>query len=202
MTSHQHVIYGLYLPDQVDVILYAGSWCAATVDERLRQHHAGECRTTTKMAAKQGIDPKHLRMRILVYWTSGVELSPEGKIIFALQAQGQSRWNSPHAFSTEDSRRGARKLNETWGKSAAAHEMHVRNGHLFARRTNQTWGKTPEAHQAEARGARKQREIWGQTPEAHKAFARNGRLANCVRHHAGRPKVDRLCAECAAKVKP
>ena len=150
MTSHQHVIYGLYLPDQVDVILYAGSWCAATVDERLRQHHAGECRTTTKMAAKQGIDPKHLRMRILVYWTSGVELSPEGKIIFALQAQGQSRWNSPHAFSTEDSRRGARKLNETWGKSAAAHEMHVRNGHLFARRTNQTWGKTPEAHQAEA----------------------------------------------------
>jgi len=281
----QHAIYGLYLPDQPDVILYAGSWRVATLDERLRQHREGKAPITRKMATKSGVNTGDLRMRVLDYWMSGGD-NPEGEITIVLQAKDQCRWNFPHALSTEDSRRGVctangrmspeeRKQNARkgglataagWSKTPRGHAVHVRCGHIGGpiggpigiRKTNETWGKTPEAHEHRVRigriggaisgpinaakishedrvrgartanarmtpeqrqenarkgglvggrkggliGMRRMMGTWGLTLEAHDARVQAGYLRACVRWHPDRPKIDRLCAECAAKAAP
>ena len=264
MKRHQHAIYGLYLPDQPDVILYAGSWRVATLDERLRQHRDGECRTTAKMAVRGGVETSDLRMRVLAYWISGADLNPEGEIVLGLQMQGQCRWNHPYAFSTEDNQRGGRI-----GMSKVSREDHARAGRIgmskmsredrarggrismskmsredrarggrtsLSKRSPEDrvtyarigslasaasgWHQSPEGQAAHIRagriGGRKTAENgWHQTPEGQAAYiragrigmskmsredhARGGRIANCARWHSDRPKVDRLCAECAAK---
>jgi general stress protein YciG len=194
LARRQHAIYGLYLWDEPDIILYAGSWRVVRLDKRLRQHRAGECRTTAKMAAKQGIDTNALRMRVLAYWMSGAEPSPEGKMIVTLQALGQCQWNHPYAMSTEDgrigghnttakmtpeqlSRRGriggrigVRKLNQTWGKTAMAHAHRVRVGAIGGRNVSR------EDHARAGRiGGHKTQEL-AKTPNGSELFARTGRI--------------------------
>lgn len=101
-----HAIYGLYLSDQPDIILYVGSWSMATLADRLWQHRKGQCRTTKKMAQKNGIQTSRLHMRVLRYWTSGIDRCPEAEIARQLQADGQCRWNGPYTWSPEENRRG------------------------------------------------------------------------------------------------
>ena len=244
--NRQHAIYGLYLPDQPDAILYAGSWRVATLDERLRQHRHGACRTTAKMAARGGVETNDLRMRVLTYWMSGVDPNPENEVTLGLQAQGACRWNHPYAFSREDNQRGGRtggpiggrKMNETWGKTPKAHEARVRGGHIGNHEGKARGGRnvsredhiragrigarnqSPEAKAHGGRiggpiGARKTNDTWGTTPEAHEARVRGGRismsrmsdedrirgghLGTCAHWHSERPKIDRLCAECARR---
>lgn len=249
----QHAIYGLYLPDEPTAILYAGSWRVATLDERLRQHREGECRTTAKMAARGGVETSDLRMRVLAYWMSGVDPNPENKIMLGLQAARQCRWNHPYALSSEDTQRGGRagahKMHETWGKTPEGHAHHVRIGGITARKMVESgWHQSLKGHAHHVRAGRiggpiaasKVRELaktseghamfartgrlggllggpiggrhlgesgWHETPEAHEAHIRggrngwrvSGRIAICTRWHSDRPKIDRLCAECAAK---
>lgn len=218
--NRQHAIYGLYLADRPDVILYAGSWRVATLDERLHQHRDGACRTTAKMAARGGVETTDLRMCVLAYWMSGIDASPENGVILDLQDRGECRWNGPYAWSTEDCRKagriGGRKLAEGgWHQSPEGQEAHSRAGHIGitkmsyddrargGRRMKENgWHETPEAHEAHVRGGR----IGGRTtmdkmvPEQRLRFWRaGGRLRACSRWHSDRPKVDRLCAECARK---
>jgi hypothetical protein len=80
------------------------------------------------------------------------------------------------------------------------HEDHVRAGY----KTKEGWGRTPEAQEQRLRagriGSRKAHEGgWLQTHEGHIATQRGARITNCFRWHSDRPKVNRLCAECAAK---
>jgi len=234
-----HTIYGLYLTDQPAVILYVGSWCAATLDERLRQHREGEAPRSRKMAVRDSINIRNLQMHVLTYWMAGIEPNPEGEITRGLQARGQCRWNHPYAFTTGDAQRGGRKTNATWGRTAEAHEHRVRTG----RKVQATWGQTSEGHEAHARGGRRLKESgwsqtregqetlsraghvggrkggliggraladsgWHESPEGHKAHVRAGCnqpyeakiLGPCTRWHADRPKINRLCTECAALV--
>lgn len=229
----QHAIYGLYLPEEPNVVLYAGSWRVATLDERLRQHREGGAPLSRKMAARCGIDTADLQMRVLAYWISGVDPNPEGEITLRLQAQGWCRWNFPHTLSSEDSRRGARVVSERMtheersdrsraGAHNQAREGKVRGGHIGGLRVREL-ALTPEGHDLFVRngriggamGARKTNSIWGKTRAAfearteaggiggrngsHQDKVRSGRIGNCVRYHTDRPKVDRLCAECAGK---
>lgn len=231
--QRQHAIYGLYLSAASDVVLYAGSWRVATLDERLRQHRAGECRTTAKMAARQGLDTNFLRMRVLAYWMSGVEASPEGKVILGLQARGQCRWNHPYTMSTKDCQQGAYSMHATWGRTDEAHEIWVRigriggykgnregkargghiggliggligghlgnheakvqGGHIGGCRAAEGWGRTPEAQEQRIRAGR-----IGSSKTFHEEHVRGAHIGNCTRWHSGRPKVDRLCAQCTA----
>lgn len=168
-----HAIYGLYLPDQPGVILYVGSWCTATLDERLRQHQDGEARMTMKCAARQGIRTADLRMHILCYWMAGSEPNPEGKITRGLQARGQGRWNHPHAFSTEDSQKGGRIRMLKMSREDRARAGRI-GGPIGGRKMQATWGKTPEAHEQSVRTMRKLQEGYCKTPEAHEMHLRVG----------------------------
>ncbi|KKN44368.1 hypothetical protein LCGC14_0693640 [marine sediment metagenome] len=56
--TQEHVIYGLYQKYHPRNILYVGSWPKNKKGgpaERLHQHQAGECRTTVKCAARDGV---------------------------------------------------------------------------------------------------------------------------------------------------
>ena len=120
----QHAIYGLYLSGEPGTVLYAGSAPLVTtgalredgknagLEKRLMLHRCGCVRTTAKCAARHGIDPLDLHMRVLQYWTSGTEDCPEGALIQELQTHGQCRWNHPYAWTTEDSQRGGRTAME------------------------------------------------------------------------------------------
>jgi len=250
MKRHQHAIYGLYLPDRPDAILYAGSWRVATLDERLRQHRNGECKTTAKMAARGGVALAALRMRVLAYWMSGVDPNPENEVTLGLQGQGWCRWNHPYAFSSEDSQRGGHigghiggRMGNREGKARGGRngsrnqprEARVRGGRtalgkrspeqrvacarIGGRKTAESgWHQTPEAHEAHVRGGRIGGRIGGliggrncsredharagrigMSKMSREDHARGGRLGNCARWHSDRPRIDRLCAECAAK---
>ena len=214
MTRQQHAIYGLYIPDHPDAILYAGSWRVATLDKRLRQHREGKCRTTTKMAARDGVATGDLQMRVLAYWMSGVDPNPENEMTLGLQARGWCPWNSRYVFTRQDNQvgahkqpreaksRGARKLNETWGQTPEAHEARRRAASIGGRNQSRE-AKAAGGHIGGPIGGRKTQATWGKTPEAQEARRCGGRiggrLTNCTRWHADRPKGDRLCAECAAK---
>ena len=209
--QQQHAIYGLYLPDQPSVILYVGSWRVATLDERLCQHREGKAPLTRKMAAKNGVNTADLRMRTLAYWMSE-DGNPEGEIVLTLQSQGQGRWNFPHTLSSGDCRRGAQNQ---------PHEARVRCGRnqpLEAKARGGRIGAQNQPHEARVRGGQtsmakwtpKERlasAAWSRSLKGREAKVRAGRIGgrisgrpnNCARWHTGRPKVDRLCAECAGK---
>jgi len=212
MMIRQHAIYGLYLPDQPDAILYAGSWLVATLDERLRQHRQGEAPMTRKLAARNGVETSDLRMRILAYWMSGGD-NPEGKITSVLQSQGQCRWNFPHTLTTADCRKGMSRMsredharggrasggiafrritpeqhrkNSRKGMRTAnarmTHAQHRENSRKGSRVANERM--TPEERSEKARiAAFRANETWGQTIAAHEHRTRAGRLANCTRWH-------------------
>jgi hypothetical protein len=177
--NRQHAIYGLYLPDQPDVILYAGSWSVATLDERLRQHRDGECRTTAKIAARGGVKTDDLRMRVLAYWISGVDQNPEGEVVLGLQVQGWCRWNHPYALSTEDSRRGGRisgrKLADSgWHQTLEGREAHSRAARIGGR---MGW----RALTREERAAIGRASLAKRTPEQRTATARSAGRASMAK---------------------
>lgn len=190
-----HAIYGLYLPDQPAVILYVGSWCVATLDDRLRQHREGGCKTTSKCAARNGVETSDLRMRVLRHWMAGTEPNPEGEMTRGLQVHGQCRWNHPYALTTEDSRKGglisgpinirkmsrddlarAGRIGGPIGMSKMSREDHARGGRKGVRKMMEIYGRTLEAHEMHLRVGRKIQEL-AKTPEGRELFARTGRIA-------------------------
>ena len=201
MTNQQHAVYGLYLEAEPDHILYGGSWSVVGLALRLHEHQSGICRTTRKMAERTGVDLSRLRMRVLRYWTQGIDACPEGTVVRALQERGQCRWNGPYTFSPEDVSRGGK---------LCPREVRVRNGSLTGA-TNLRRGLAQIVGTARGRqhrircgqrGAEAVRSL-ARTPEGHAAFVQSGRVGGyigmCSRWHTDRAKVNRLCQECAIK---
>ena len=103
----EHVVYGLYSPDNPRYVLYVGSWKAATAHERIAQHRRGESKQTKKMAARDGIALETLGARVLCHWQTGE--SREHRVMRLCMAFGMAPWNKlGNVLTSEDNRKGGR----------------------------------------------------------------------------------------------
>lgn len=143
MANGLHVIYGMFREGSPRIILYVGSATLDGMPHRLGQHLRGECRTTKKMAARQGMPLSELRMRVLCLWRGKC---PEHHIMRLCQAFGIARWNGWYAFSHSDCERGGHNVSladrQRGGRAKVA--MHG-VGHILTPFEGQRGGKAARA---------------------------------------------------------
>jgi hypothetical protein len=195
--TNPHVVYGLFAAGAPRTILYVGSATFDAMPSRLGAHLHGECPTTRKMAAKNGIPLAELRMRIFCLWRAN---SPENHIMRLCQGFGMARWNHPYAFSSMDAAAGGRRTHSLYPEEMRdrGHVQGMKNaqdGGLARARANvksrgDGWRKNIQSGQVVALGR-----FYGPLRGRRAVETGQIREALCSRWH-GRQRGEPLCEKC------